>query len=102
MEAQRFTTDEWANLEVYGSGHNSRAKLKNLSRSGAYLEFRDLQLVVEEGDLLRITVHLGALGKSRRLSAEVVWLKKPAAGFSGIGVSFLKPEEVYQKLSSRY
>ena len=102
MEAQRYQTNEWAEIKAYGTGFSGRARLKNLSSSGAYLELQDNTVFLEKGDLLRITVNLTDLGTNRKISAEVVWFKAPSGGTAGFGVCFIRPEQIYEKLSRRY
>lgn len=95
-KAKRFQTNETAVVEVYGRIGMFKAQLKNISQTGAYLEWIDAPYEIAEGDILRLTVHLSEVQKSRNFSAELIW-KKSEAG----GVCFIMPEEVIDKMMSK-
>lgn len=97
----RFETVQNAHIEVYGQTIQAVAKLKNLSESGAFIEWDDRIPAPVKGDILRLTVELSQVGKKHRVSAEVIWTKSER-GDAGLGVSFIKPEDVVTKLMSRY
>nr|AIA16684.1 PilZ domain protein [uncultured bacterium] len=94
--AQRYPTKENAHLEIYGRGGKIYCRLINLSTSGAYLEIVSSNHSPRKGDILRMTVSLKQINKSHILDAEVVWAKG-----LGVGVRFIKSEEVIEKLRMR-
>ena len=65
MSAQRYFTREKAALEVYGKAGTVIADLKNLSESGACLEWTQGEVDIEKGDVLRMTVFLKALNRKQ-------------------------------------
>ncbi len=93
MPAQRFPTNENASVEVYGRLGTYRTTLRNLSASGACLEWMSTQLPVDKGDLLRIMIDLKSVGKVRHVSAEVVWNHEGKTG-----INFLSPDKVLEKM----
>lgn len=93
MNAQRFVTREKASLEVYGKSGTVIASLKNLSLSGACLEWTQGGVEIEKGDVLRVTVFLKALNRRHNISAEVIWREGNQSG-----VTFLKPDQVLDKV----
>ncbi|MGE0632575.1 MAG: PilZ domain-containing protein [Pseudobdellovibrionaceae bacterium] len=98
---QRYPTSEKAHVEVYGQSIQAEAYLRNLSQGGAFLEWNANLPPVSKGDILRLTVELSQVGKKHKVSAEVVWIKEDAT-HAGIGISFIRPEDVVTKLMSRY
>lgn len=92
MSATRFATRENTAIEIYGKSSLIPATLKNLSATGACLETKDPTARLTEGDLVCVTVYLGQLKKSHRISAEVIWF---ASGKTG--VNFLNSEELVGK-----
>lgn len=96
MSAQRFMTREKAALEIYGKTGTIIADLKNLSNSGACLEWTQGDVEIKKGDILRVTVFLKALGRKHNLSAEVVWREG-----NSTGVTFLKPDQVLERMMEK-
>lgn len=96
MTAQRFITKEKASLEVYGKTGTIIADLKNLSSSGACLEWTQTGVELKEGDILRVTVFLKALGRKHNMSAEVIWRDGNISG-----VTFLKPDQVLERMMEK-
>lgn len=94
--AQRYPTSEIAHIEIYGRMGKAVARMKNLSATGAFLELQNGGYVPRPGDLLRATVHLASVGRSRSVDAEVVW--NDGLGF---GVSFLKKPELLERMFQR-
>ena len=97
MRAQRFETQEQASLEVYGKSLNLTVDLKNISQTGACLEYPSEEMALDRGDLIRLTVFLKSVNKKHNISAEVIW----KIG-NRTGVAFIAPEQVIEKLTSKY
>lgn len=96
MGAQRFSTKERASLEVYGKPGTVIGDLKNLSASGACIEWTQAEVEIKEGDLVRMTVFLKALNRKHNLSAEVVWRSGNRSG-----VTFINSDQVLTKMSEK-
>lgn len=91
--AQRYPTTEIAHIEVYGRMGRVSARLKNVSTTGAALQLTSGMYRPQKGDLIRATVHLHSLGRTRAVDGEVVWSR--GAGF---GISFLRKTELLEKM----
>lgn len=97
MAAERYLTDERTSIEVYGGGTRVEGTLRNLSATGAKIVYNnEAPAFLKIGDLIQMTVHLPAINKSHKLSAEVVWKNA-----DGTGVSFLTAETLYQRFVDR-
>jgi hypothetical protein len=95
MSALRYTTKEKASIEIYGRSGNFIADLRNLSVTGACIEWAH-DVTIEKGDLLRMTVVLKALNRRHNLNAEVVWKEG-----NKTGINFIKTEEVLEKMMEK-
>jgi hypothetical protein len=89
-------TKEKASIEIYGRSGNIIANLRNVSLTGACLDWTQDDVPLQKGDLVRVTVVLKALNRRHNLSAEVVWREGKASG-----VNFIKSEEVLEKIMER-
>lgn len=96
MTQKRFYTQEFAHVQVYGRMGNLVSKMKNLSSTGAFLELSQGEYVPQKGDILRVTVHLSTIGKSRAFDAEVIWNKG-----LGFGLHFIRKEDLIDKMMNR-
>ena len=96
MSAHRYTTSEVAHVEIYGRLGQLVSRMKNLSTTGALLELKSGTQVPKKGDLIRATIHLHSIGKTRVMDAEVVW----TSGL-GFGVSFLRKTELLERMFSK-
>lgn len=96
MAAIRYETREKASIEVYGRTGNIIASLRNISTTGACVEWSLDGVPLEKGDLVRMTVILKAVNRKHNLNAEVVWRDGNKSG-----VSFIKSEEVLEKMVDR-
>ena len=94
--SKRYTTKEKASIEIYGRGGNIIANLRNLSLTGACLDWTQDDVPLQKGDLVRVTVVLRALGRRHNLSAEVVWREGNASG-----VTFIKSDEVLGRIMEK-
>ncbi|MFN8944345.1 MAG: PilZ domain-containing protein [Pseudobdellovibrionaceae bacterium] len=93
---KRFATLEIIALEVYGQMGEHVAKMKNLSKSGAFLEVVKGQFSPQKGDLIRMKVTLSSLQKTHQVDAEVVWTQEKK-----FGVTFVRKEELVEKMLSK-
>lgn len=93
MSAQRFKTKEKANVEVYGKAVSFISTLKDLSSTGACIEWTESATPLKEGDLVKLTILLRALGKRHNLSAEVKWIDGNRSG-----IQFIRENEVLEKI----
>ncbi len=96
MAAVRYATKEKASIEVYGRSGNFIAQLKNLSVTGACLEWIQDQVTLEKGDLVRMTVVLRAVNRRHNVNGEVVWTEGKMTG-----INFIKENEVIEKMMDR-
>jgi Tfp pilus assembly protein PilZ len=96
---RRFNTNFEATLQTFVSGDQFATRMFNLSRGGAYFELPK-KPGVTIGDLLRVKVHLSEMSKERQLHGRVVWMthKGHSAGGYGMGVKFIKSDDVYSNL----
>lgn len=79
--------------QKYGSGTTSLMVLKNISKTGARLNLLASTLNFHRGDIIRLEVDLEGIKRIRVVNAEVIWSRAGA-----MGVSFVPPEDVYNKL----
>lgn len=93
MAAARYETKEKASIEIYGKGGQVIAQLKNLSVTGACLEWTQDNVDISKGDLVRMTVVLRALKRRHNMSAEVVWVEGKRTG-----LNFIKYEDVLDRM----
>ena len=92
----RHPTKELAQVEVYGRIGKVFCRMANLSTTGACLEIVSSKYSPRKGDIVRVTVALRQLNKTHTLDAEIVWCKG-----LGLGISFLKKDQIYEKLAAR-
>lgn len=93
--ARRFVTQELAHIEIYGKNGRILTKMGNLSASGAFFEVLSPNFSVKKGDIARVTINLRSLNRVHVVDCEVVWAKG-----LGVGVTFLKREELQEKLTN--
>lgn len=96
MNAPRYPANEKAFVEVYGREGTVSASVKNISRSGACLEWIQADFKVEPGALLRMTVSLPQLNQTHDLNAIVVWSDGNVSG-----LNFLRPDQVFERLAKK-
>lgn len=93
--ARRYVTQELAHIEIYGKSGRLLTKMGNLSASGAFFEVLSPNFSVKKGDIARVTINLRSLNRIHVVDCEVVWAKG-----LGVGVQFLKREELQEKLTN--
>lgn len=96
MAAQRYLTREKASVEVYGRSGNIIAHVRDVSVTGACLEWSQELVELNEGDLVRLTIILKAVNRKHNLNAEVVW----RAG-KKTGINFIKSEDVIERMMEK-
>ena len=96
MSAQRYFTREKASVEIYGRSGNSIAFVRDVSVTGACLEWAQDQIELKEGDLDRLTIILKAVNRKHNLNGEVIWKQGKRSG-----INFIKSEEVLERLVDR-
>ena len=96
MAAQRYETKEKASLEIYGKGGQVIAHVRNLSMTGALIEWTQEDATIEKGDLVRMTVILKTVNRRHNVNAEVVWRDGKKSG-----LNFIKTDEVLEKMMDR-
>lgn len=94
--AKRFQTKETAHIEVYGHNGIVTAALRNISRTGAFLEVRKGEFVPKKGDLLSMTINLESVSRTHSVAAEVVW-----SNGLGLGICFINKEEVLERMMAK-
>jgi Tfp pilus assembly protein PilZ len=95
---RRFYTDEEADLQLFRSGQNISSKIRNLSKGGAFIEYKGPAISV--GEMLRLNIDLKQVARRYEVNAKVVWSAKvsPWGEDPGVGVQFVKDKDVYQNL----
>jgi PilZ domain len=96
MKSERYFTKEKAQLEVYGKAGTVIADMKNLSGTGACLEWTQDDVTISKGDLVRVTVYLKTLKRRHNLSGEVIWRDGKKTG-----ITFIRPDQVLDKMADR-
>lgn len=96
MAAQRYNTKEKASVEVYGRSGNIIASIRDVSVTGACLEWTQEQVELEQGDLVRLTIVLKAVNRKHNLNAEVIWRQGKKTG-----VNFIKSDQVIERMMEK-
>ena len=91
--APRYLTQEKASVQIYGKKGLVIADLKNLSRSGACIEWARSDFELQPGDLVRMNIPLSSLQKNHNLSGEIVWRENKSSG-----LYFLDADRIFEKL----
>lgn len=94
----RYRTNQTVALENFASGENLETKMLNLSKGGAYFEV-EKKPGLGVGELLRLKFRLDQLEKEHQIHGRIVWTTpKGLGGGYGIGVKFIKLEDIYRHL----
>ena len=94
----RYLTDQPAEISSDTKSGKLAGQMKNLSLSGAYFESEGVDLVLESGDLVRMSIMLGQPAKQYVFDVRVVWVKPQPNGATGYGCTFVDKDEVYNNL----
>ncbi len=71
-------------------------QLKNISKTGAFLELKSGEAAPTTGEVLHITIHLFSIGKTHTVHGEVIWKKNNA-----FGVHFVRKDQLLEKAFSK-
>lgn len=96
---RRYRTNQKAAIETFITGEQFETKMFNLSKGGAYFEMpRRPNMSI--GELLRMKIQLEQMEKEHQVHGRIVWPtpKGHSGGGYGIGVEFIKSEEIYRHL----
>lgn len=94
----RYLTDQLVEISSDHKPGTLRGQMKNLSLSGAYFESEGVDLVLESGDLVKMSILIGEPNKQYVFDVRIVWAKPQQSGATGYGVTFVDKEEVYNNL----
>lgn len=96
---KRFKTNQPLKIESYSTGEQIDSSMFNLSVGGAYFE-TDKKPTAAIGDLVKMQVNLNDVEKSHMMNARIVWTTRKGSysGGYGIGVKFVRNEEIYKQL----
>ncbi len=91
--SERYETNEKATMQVIGKMGFVNADVKNISRTGACLEWNSDSFFLQKGDLINVTIQLMSLKRKYNVNAQVVWKVGKRTG-----VQFVTSETVMSKL----
>lgn len=91
--SQRYDTQELAELEIFGKSGADRARMKNVSRTGARFEVFNQNSHLKTGDVIQIKIKLNQINKEHRMNGEIIWKKDTT-----LGVQFISSDKVFEKL----
>lgn len=91
--AERFQTTEKATMQVIGKLGFVNADLKNISRTGACLEWNSDSFYLAKGDLVNLTIQLLSMNRKYNMNAQVVWRVGKRTG-----VQFMTTEMVMEQM----
>jgi hypothetical protein len=94
----RYLTDQPIEVSSDQKTGKLQGFMKNLSLSGAYFESEGVDLVLESGDLVKLSILIGEPAKQYVFDVRIVWARPQASGATGYGVTFVDKEEVYNNL----
>lgn len=99
QQFRRYRTNQLVALETFVSGENVETKMFNLSKGGAYFEVSK-KPGLGVGELLRLKFQLDQVEKEHHIHGRIVWTtpKGHSGGGYGIGVKFIKQEDIYRHL----
>jgi Tfp pilus assembly protein PilZ len=96
---RRFKTNQPLKIESYSTGEHIESSMFNLSVGGAYFE-TEKKPTAAVGDLVKMQVNLNDVEKSHMMNARIVWTTRKGSysGGFGVGVKFVRNEEIYKQL----
>ena len=99
QQFKRFRTNQRLAVESYSTGEVVESSMFNLSVGGAYFESPS-KYNASIGDLIKMSVNLKDVDTKHLMNARVVWTTRKGhySGGYGVGVKFVKNEEVYRQL----
>jgi hypothetical protein len=99
QQHRRYRTRQTAQLETFITGESFQTEMFNLSMGGAYFELTK-RPTLGVGDLLRVKIPIVEQDKEHSIHGRIVWTthKGPAIGGYGLGVKFIKSNDMYRQL----
>lgn len=94
----RYLTDQSIEIQSDLFPEKLKAKMKNLSLGGIYIETDGETVKLAKGHFLQVTVFLGQPQKQYHFDAKIVWSSPRELGGMGYGVAFVNKEEVYNNM----
>jgi len=87
---KRYSSNMVSEIDVHGQTGSLLGFMRNVSKTGAFLEIFEGDYVPQRGDILHIS------NEARNLDAEVVWSRQ-----DGLGICFLDETELQERLMNR-
>ena len=100
QQFRRYRTRQTAQIETFISGESFQSEMFNLSMGGAYFE-ANKKAAVGVGDLLRLKIPAANPERDYySIHGRIVWTthKGAATGGHGLGVKFIKSNDMYRQL----
>jgi Tfp pilus assembly protein PilZ len=99
QQHRRYRTRQTAQLETFITGETFQTEMFNLSMGGAYFEVSK-RPNFGIGDLLRVRIPIAEQEKEHQIHGRIVWTthKGVATGGYGVGVKFIKSNDMYRQL----
>lgn len=99
QQFRRYRTNQKVSIETFISGENVETRMFNLSMGGAYFEVGK-KPGLGVGELLRLKFQLDQVEKEHQIHGRIIWTtpKGHSGGGYGIGVKFIKHEDIYRHL----
>ncbi len=94
----RYQTDQAVQILSEFFEGQITAIMKNLSKSGAYLESDPGVFSISPGDIVKVAIETTSSKKQYIFDVKIVWSKQRTDGTLGYGVTFVNREEVYNSL----
>lgn len=96
---RRYRTQQNAMLEPFVNSDRLESRMYNLSVGGAYFEFTK-RPELRIGDLTRVKIPLSNVNREHTINGRVVWTthRGHSGGGFGVGVRFMKNNDVYRHL----
>jgi hypothetical protein len=102
QQHRRYKTRQTAQLETFITGERYTTEMLNLSMGGAYFEAPE-KPAIGVGDLLRLKIPGSAGSPERNIHGRIIWTthKGPVLGGYGLGVKFIKSNDMYRQLMDK-
>ncbi len=102
QQFRRFDTVQEAEIEDLSLGTTFTSKMFNLSKGGAYFEFKEKPAGMGIGDLVRLQLDMKN-GRTYSLNARVIWVTRKGmySGGPGVGMKFVKSSDIYRQLMEK-
>lgn len=88
--ARRYNANLVSEVDVHGQSGTLLGFMRNVSRTGAFLEIFEGDYIPQKGDILHIS------NEVQTLDAEVVWSRS-----EGFGICFLDHDQLEDRLMNR-